>query len=139
MDQNDDVNGSTEPGAAPLDLRTIGPRIVDLRNRLGLTQRALARRAALRPARLSKIERSLKQPRLDELDRLAPILGVSLEALAYGESPRPHLPLRAEIADTVGRFVDAFREYLFLLVRLARGGPSPEENEPNEENEEKEK
>ncbi len=135
MDKNDDVNRSTEHGAAPLDLRTIGPRIVDLRNRLGLTQRALARRARLRPARLSKVERALKQPRLEELDRLAQILGVSLETLAYGESPRPHLPLRAEIADTVGRFVDAFREYLFLLVRLARGGPTPEENETNEEKE----
>jgi transcriptional regulator with XRE-family HTH domain len=135
MDQIDDVNGSTDPGAAPIDLRAIGPRIVDLRNRLGMTQRALARRAGLRPARLSKIERSLKQPRLDELDRLAQILGVSLETLAYGESPRPHLPLRAEIADTVGRFVDTFREYLFLLVRLARGGPSPEEKEEKEEKE----
>jgi len=132
MDKIDDVNEATDLGAASLDLRKIGPRIVDLRNRLGLTQRALARRSGLRPARLSKIERSLKQPRLDELDRLAQILGVSLETLAYGESPRPHLPLRAEIADTVGRFVDAFREYLFLLVRLARGGPSSEEKEEKE-------
>ena len=133
MDQNDDVNESTDPGAAPIDLKAIGPRIVDLRNRLGMTQRALARRAGLRPARLSKIERSLKQPRLEELIRLAQILGVSLETLVYGESPRPRPPLRAEIADTVGRFVDAFREYLFLLVRLARGGPSPEEKEKEKE------
>ncbi|HEX3530068.1 MAG TPA: helix-turn-helix transcriptional regulator [Thermoanaerobaculia bacterium] len=132
MDQNNDVNGSTDPGAAPIDLRAIGPRIVDLRNRLGLTQRALARRAGLRPARLSKIERALKQPRLDELDRLAQVLGVSLETLAYGESPPSHLPLRAEIADTVGRLVDAYRDFLFLLVRLARGGPTPEENEEKE-------
>lgn len=122
-----------DPRAASIDLQAIGPRIVDLRNRLGLTQRALARRAGLRPARLSKVERSLKQPRLDELGRLAQPLGVSLETLAYGESPRPHLPVRAEIADTVGRFVDAFRDYLFLLVRLARGGPSPEDKEKEKE------
>lgn len=129
MDQIDEVLEMKDPGAASIDLRVLGPRIVDLRNRLGMTQRALARRAGLLPSRLSKIERSLKQPRLDELIRLARALGVGLETLVYGEVPRPGPPPPAEITDTVGRFVGAFREYLFLLVRLARGGPSPDEEE----------
>ena len=51
MDQKDEVNEPTDPGAAPLDLRAIGPRIVDLRNRLGLTQRALARQSEDLPDR----------------------------------------------------------------------------------------
>ena len=137
MDQINEVTESTEPGAARVDLQAIGPRIVDLRNRHGMTQRALARRAGLRPARLSKIERAHKQPRLEELMRLAQSLGVRLETLACGDSPRPPLPLREEITGTVGRFVDAFREYLFLLVRLARGGPGPDEKETSSEEKEK--
>ena len=130
MDQIDEVNGAKDPGAAPADLQGIGQRIVDRRNQLGLTQRAVARRAGIRAARLSKIERSLKQPKTDELTRLVPVLGVGLEALVYGKSPRlDQQPDRAEVAGTVGRFVDAFRDFLFLLVRLARGGPNPKEEE----------
>src|SRR5262245_29417149 len=110
MDQKDETNHRMDPGAAPVDLRKIGPRIVDRRNQLGLTQRALARRAGLRPARLSKLERSLKQPKLDEMTQLAQVLDVGLEPLVYGEPLRLDQPDRDEVAGTVERFAGAFRD-----------------------------
>lgn len=66
-------------------LARIGPRILDFRNQRGWNQIELARRAKLRAARLSRLERGLRLPKLDELVRLAEAFETGLDELAFGE------------------------------------------------------
>ena len=102
MDHSDETREKLALHAAPVDLRAVGPRIIDLRNRLGWTQRTLARQTGLRPAQLSKIERSRKLPLLDETVRIAQALRVGLDELVFGKAPRPEtLQLLREI-DALG-------------------------------------
>jgi transcriptional regulator with XRE-family HTH domain len=92
----------------------IGPRILELRNRRGWNQRELARRAGLRPARLSQLEHGLKPPKLDEFVRLAEGLGVGLEELAFGErQPRSQALHLLQEVERLGT-----REEMFGLTRL---------------------
>jgi transcriptional regulator with XRE-family HTH domain len=67
----------------------LGGWITALRERKGWRQVTLARRAGLRPERLSRIERAIEIPRADELVRLAVVLGVSLDELVYGPAGLP--------------------------------------------------
>ena len=80
----------------------MGPRIIDLRNRRGWTQRTLARQTGLRPAQLSKIERSRKLPQLDETVLLARALGVGLDELVFGRAPRPEMLHLLREVDAIG-------------------------------------
>jgi transcriptional regulator with XRE-family HTH domain len=91
MDHSDEARDESAHHAASVDLRAVGPRIIDLRNRLGWTQRTLARQTGLRPAQLSKIERSRKTPLLDEIVRITQALGVGLDELVFGRAPRPEM------------------------------------------------
>ena len=75
---------------------TLGKRIVELRNRRGWNQKELARRARLRPARLSTLESGAKRPNVEELARLAESLGVKMDDLWSG-SPRPARPERLDL------------------------------------------
>jgi HTH-type transcriptional regulator/antitoxin HipB len=81
---------SDAAGAAHRDA-SLGIRIIKLRNERGWTQKELARRAGLRPARLSTLESGTKRPNLQEFARLAEVLDSSMDALWSGErhSPRP--------------------------------------------------
>jgi transcriptional regulator with XRE-family HTH domain len=67
-------------------LAEIGQRIADLAKTRGWRQAELARRAAIRPPRLSRISRAVEIPRLDEILRLATVLEVGLDELAYGDT-----------------------------------------------------
>jgi transcriptional regulator with XRE-family HTH domain len=93
----------------------LGRRIVELRNRRGWNQKELARRARLRPARLSTLESGAKRPNVEELARLAEALGVSLDELWSGS---PHTA-RAERLDLWRNLEDfASPEELAGLGRL---------------------
>jgi len=70
-------------------LGELGDRIADLRDRKGWRQVTLARRAGLRPERLSRIVRRIEIPRADEFVRIASVFGVSLDELAYGPEGLP--------------------------------------------------
>ncbi len=94
---------------------TLGKRILGLRTRRGWNQKELARRARLRPARLSTLESGAKRPNVEELARLAEALGVSLDELWSGS---PH-PARAERLDLWRELEDlASPEELAGLGRL---------------------
>lgn len=102
MDHSDEARDESALHAAPVDLQAVGPRIIDLRNRLGWTQRTLARLTGLRPARLSKIERSRKLPLLEETVRIAAALGVGLDELVFGRAPRPEMLHLLREIDAIG-------------------------------------
>lgn len=68
-------------------LRAVGSRIVERRSARGWKQRELARRTGIEPGRLSRIERGLAGPSLDEMARLKNAFGGSVDELLFGEAP----------------------------------------------------
>jgi len=94
----------------------LGPRILEHREARGWKQRELARRAEIDPGRLSRIERGLALPKLEELARLREVLGGSLDELILGEGPAgPEMSL-----DQLARDLDrlAARDEIAILRRL---------------------
>ena len=71
----------------PIDPAAIGARVRERRERLGLSQRALARRVGVSVAFVSCVERGERLPSLETLARLADCLGLSLDELALGRGP----------------------------------------------------
>jgi transcriptional regulator with XRE-family HTH domain len=63
-----------------------GQRIAKLAKGRGWSQTEVARRASIRPPRLSRISRGTEVPRVDEFFRLAAVFEVSLDELAYGDT-----------------------------------------------------
>ncbi|HKH48469.1 MAG TPA: helix-turn-helix transcriptional regulator [Thermoanaerobaculia bacterium] len=97
-------------------MQGLGPRIVEHRRVRGWKQRELARRADIEPGRLSRIERGLALPKLEELARLREVLGGSLDELILGEGAAgPEVSL-----DQLARDLDrlAAREEIAILRRL---------------------
>lgn len=68
-------------------LQALGFRIVERRNARGWKQRELARRTGIEPGRLSRIERGLASPNLDEIARLKDAIETSVDELLFGEAP----------------------------------------------------
>jgi transcriptional regulator with XRE-family HTH domain len=77
-----------------IDLPSLGNRLSACRKLKGWSQRQLARRAQIRADRLSRLEQGNTEPRLEETARLAWVLGLGLEELAYG--PEKAREMRAE-------------------------------------------
>lgn len=84
------------PQNATLEARTSSPqaapdrlarRIGLLRTERGWKQRELARRAGLRPDRLSKLEHGRSTPTVQELVDLAGVFGIGLDELVLGRAP----------------------------------------------------
>ncbi|MGW0564764.1 helix-turn-helix domain-containing protein [Streptomyces sp. NPDC003016] len=67
-------------------LPSVAPQLRGLRRRSGLTLEAAARRAALSPAHLSRLETGQRQPSLPMLLALARVYGTTVSAL-LGETP----------------------------------------------------
>lgn len=62
----------------------LGPRVAERRKACGWSQGELSRRAGIRPERLSRIERDLRRPNVEELARLAVALSSGIDALVFG-------------------------------------------------------
>lgn len=61
--------------------KIIGERIRDLRKLRGISQEELAFKASLNSSHLSKIERGVKSPTLDSLDKIVTALEISFSEL----------------------------------------------------------
>ena len=59
----------------------VAARIIDLRQRRGLSQEALAKKTGLNRVTLARLERAMHPPNLDTLDRIARALRVQLADL----------------------------------------------------------
>ena len=70
---------------SPPDFRSLGPRIAERRAAKGWKQRELARRSGIEASRLSRLERGISLPRVDELARLRSVLGSTVDALLFGD------------------------------------------------------
>lgn len=102
MADNVDRDAAVDDGAETAEIARIGPRIVEIRNQRGWSQRELGRRVGVRPARLSRLERAVKPPKLDELIRIAQALDVGLDQLVFGETPRPRMLELVRELETLG-------------------------------------
>jgi transcriptional regulator with XRE-family HTH domain len=76
----------TEPPREEV-LLELGRRIVRLRTERDWSQGELARRLGMSRCRLGKWERGLHGPPVEDLARLADVLGVDLEELVRGRTP----------------------------------------------------
>jgi transcriptional regulator with XRE-family HTH domain len=80
------------PQAAPADTQTLGSRLREERDRLGLSLRELARRLEVSPSLVSQIETGKTQPSVRTLYAIVSELGVSLDEVftPSGDSPDGH-------------------------------------------------
>ena len=66
----------------------LGRQIRSIRKKLGMSQEELAFKAGLSPAHLGQIERALKKPTVETVDKIAAALGVSFaELFSFGTTP----------------------------------------------------
>jgi transcriptional regulator with XRE-family HTH domain len=81
-----------------------GPRLKELREAAGLSQKDVCERTGLTPDGLSKLERGLRLPGWETVIALADVLGVSTEAFRQaparpaGEKPRRGRPRKTPVA-----------------------------------------
>jgi len=61
--------------------KRVAARIAQLRDERGMSQELLASKAQINRVTLARLELGLHQPKLDTLDRIARVLGVSLVSL----------------------------------------------------------
>jgi len=121
------IASRSSPDRLSVDLIAFGSRIVDSRHQKEWTQRALAFRSGVRPSRLSKLERGLRMPKLEECLQRASALGLGLEELVLGtaaggeeSSPRG---VMEEPPSWQGERANLLRSLNFLLLAFmaARG------------------
>ena len=107
---------TTRRPAGKETLRALGTRIVERRMARGWKQRELARRTGIEPGRLSRIERGLAVPNLEELVCFKDAFAGSVDELLFGELPaRPDGSLD-ELARDLQQL--ASRPEIALLRRL---------------------
>jgi transcriptional regulator with XRE-family HTH domain len=61
--------------------KRVAARIAQLRDERGMSQELLAAKAQINRVTLARLELGLHQPKLDTLDRIARVLGVTLVSL----------------------------------------------------------
>lgn len=79
-----DTHGYTMAEVMPMD--TVGVRIKDARQKAGLSQEELARTIETTKSTISKYEKGLRQPRLEQLQAIADALGVDINWLVNGQT-----------------------------------------------------
>ena len=118
-DLGDEINHSKEVGKMSLRLR-LGQRVKEARQRLGMSQQALARAVGVSQATISDIERGRSWPEEKTMIGLAKVLGIELTDISaegdgrVAERPVRYRPrnsaIRAELAGWL--FRDALEEYV---------------------------
>jgi transcriptional regulator with XRE-family HTH domain len=75
-------NSSSMPALEPIE--QFAKNLKDARARAGLSQQQLANRSDLHPTEISRLERAVREPRLDTIVRLARGLGIGADRLLRG-------------------------------------------------------
>jgi transcriptional regulator with XRE-family HTH domain len=102
------------------DVRTIGARLHALRVSTGMSQAALAARARVSPAYLSRVESGQAVPGLAMLERISQVLGVGLRRILMAESEPASIledPFIRELAPLVKTLTAAQRETIIRRLR----------------------
>ncbi|MEO4030082.1 helix-turn-helix transcriptional regulator [Chromobacterium vaccinii] len=94
----------------------VGANIAEARKRAGLAQKVVAERIGMETESLSRIERGNALPGLATLDRLADILGISLQQLLSGASVGLS-SLAATVQEEIAPLDDADRLFVVEQIR----------------------
>jgi len=97
-----------------------GRRLRMLRQRTGISLRALAEQAAITPAMISCIENGKASPSVVTLEKLLAALGTDLAAFFGAEQPIPEGPVL--FREKMRLIADAERSYTLVLPRAAGFG-----------------
>lgn len=82
----------------------IGNRIRELRQKVGLSGRALAIKVGLDPSQINKIEHNINKPSLDALEKICTALGITLsEFFSDTQEQEPLPPEVRQICEKVKR------------------------------------
>ncbi len=82
--------GRSQNMPKPFDKDILKKRIVEARNRKGLSQAQVAGESGVTPAAVSQIESGRRVPTIPVLHRIATVLGVSIDYLT-GQTDKPEL------------------------------------------------
>ena len=99
----------------PVDAETIGRRLRDCRERLGMTQGELAGKAAVGVSSISEFENGRREPTLSQLRKLADAMSADVARFLSSDEPRVETvrwrerPADAEVIET--RFLKLCRQY----------------------------
>lgn len=95
---------------------TSGARIESVRERLGMSQRALARKAGLSQPTLSRIESGERTPKMSELILLSDVLGCSISEISEHSAVRDRVVCFARAEN--GSDMSGLRGELIHLLEL---------------------
>ncbi len=81
-----------------MDIKEIGQRIKQERNRMGLTQFQLAEKAEISPQYMGKIERGEKKFSFETIVKISTALNTSIDYLTYGKRESDESPELTEMS-----------------------------------------
>ncbi|MCL5780437.1 MAG: helix-turn-helix domain-containing protein [Firmicutes bacterium] len=95
----------------------VGKRIVQLREKYGISRSALAKKSGVALSFVNSIERGEKEPTIHTLRRLCSVLGISLaEFFAEDKEPEPISPDVRRLVDLANRLTPRQREILLAAA-----------------------
>lgn len=97
----------------------LGKRIRELRKQQSISQEELGFKAGISAAHLGQIERALKNPTIETVDRIAAALGVSLGELFSEETVAP-LKSQPTIAKIEAQLVGMSEDEQRIILRVIR-------------------
>lgn len=89
-----------------------------LRKRAGFTQSELGEKIGVGTTTISNYEAGNSEPNIDLILSLSKVLGVSLDMLIIGESPKSYKPIEEEVMELVGVVAERQAEYNKLPVDM---------------------
>jgi transcriptional regulator with XRE-family HTH domain len=98
----------------------IGQKVKEYREKLGINQSELARRAGLTPAAVWQIENGRRNPNAETLRRLAEELGVSADSLLQGGQSDEESAGARVLTRTFDALDDGDRQLLLDIVKQFR-------------------
>lgn len=104
-----------------VDLSTLKDRVREQRERLRLDQDAVATRAGLSPAYISRLERgAVPNPKVFDLEKVASALGTTVGALLSSPDTAPREIRISECADILGQLDSEPPEVTETILRWLR-------------------
>ncbi|MBO1050716.1 MULTISPECIES: helix-turn-helix domain-containing protein [Nostocales] len=119
-----------------MSTKTLGQRLHLIRKEQNLSMRSVARMAEISVAYLSKIEHDEANPTVDVLERLAKVLGLSLEELTVdvGRESSPKQDQPESLQNFINEYKDKYTElnqqdWQKMLCNIRLRGQYPENTE----------
>lgn len=101
-----------------MDLRIIGCRIKEIREKKNLTQEELADLAEISPTHISVIERGVKVPKLDTFIAIANALDVSADELLVGIVNCSVLGVANQLSETLSKLPNCEQKKILDAIRI---------------------